>query len=66
MRFQVNHFEEKDGQRTKVYSTVLRAKSAFWAIRQYLMPDAPVEGFASTNRYAEYRSDSTLVRAVVC
>lgn len=66
MRFRVNHFEDKDGQRSLVQSQVFRAKDALKAICQYLFPEAPVEGFACTNRYGEYREGTTLVRAVVC
>jgi len=64
MRFLVNHFEDKDGERVLDRSQVFRAKNALKAICQYLFPEAPVEGFAGTERHAEYRSGTTLVRAV--
>lgn len=66
MKFRVNHFEDKDGERSMVRSQVLRAKNALKALCLYLMPETPVEGFVATNRYAEYREGNTLVRAVAC
>jgi len=70
MRFLVNHFEEKDGQRVLDRSQVFRAKNALKAICQYLFPEAPVylwsyDGVVGTKCYAEYRCGTTLVRAVV-
>jgi hypothetical protein len=66
MKFYVNHFEDKDGQRAMVRSQVLRAKSAFKALCLYLMPEAPAGDFVCTNHYAEYREGTTMVRVVVC
>jgi hypothetical protein len=66
MKYRVNHFEDNDGERALVRSQVLRARNALKAIALYLVPEAPVEGFVGTRRYAEYRCGRTLVRAVAC
>ena len=64
MKFRVNHFEDVNGVRALVCSQVLRGAHALKALLLYLQPDAPVEDCRCTNRYGEYRSGTTLVRAV--